>query len=310
MSNILCLLSIFIGLSNCTYSWVTVVLVDFQLRDKCAQFWNEHQNCQNPSLRVIADLGDNRIASASWPINSKLIQEQRLFFTTQWSTKIDKILVSSQIEGENLLNPFGLMPKCDHGYASMVFDEKLILKPGQTMKTRVAHIDSQCFNARFLIRIDDECPHCPKQIQTPIENEQGFMQTLELKMKDYDLQTINMVLLIACLASITVLLILCQFVYGRKSNSSTSDIIFQHPQKPIAVTNQSAKLAKLRRIPTFTSSRYEDIIDETNVTYGYRLKSQTVSKIGFDVSHYENEEYNYDSISTTSTDSTGYSNDF
>ncbi|CAB3401346.1 unnamed protein product [Caenorhabditis bovis] len=282
------ILAIVASCSATTPNWLTVVLVDFELREQCAEYWNSHQNCVNPSLRVHATMGVQRFTSVAWPITKNLLDNEKKFFTSQWNDEIDSLLISAQIEGENALNPFGLSPKCDHAFTSMVFnktDEEAIKPSGKTVMTRAVYVRSQCFNAKLLIRIDDKCAHCPKQISVAKRRE-GFLFEVEQAIQGYNIYYINIFLASICLLSLILFFISLEYICLKKSK--VLHVIPRTPNNTTNFTNDntttvafSPKIANIRRITTLISAKQNDDYSEIEAgpIYKYQLNTQKVQRV-------------------------------
>ncbi|KAF1762327.1 hypothetical protein GCK72_010589 [Caenorhabditis remanei] len=162
------LASIFTIVSGNDQFWVTSVLTEFKVRDQCAAFWNQSQACSNPSLRISTNINQpTQFASRAWQIQEILNSTGNPTFISQWHGSIDSIRVSVQVEGSNPLNPFGLVAKCDEGFHPKVVFNQSSIDVMERLSTRVVVINSQCFTAKVLLKVDTECPYCPPPTTTP-----------------------------------------------------------------------------------------------------------------------------------------------
>ncbi|CAL2036249.1 unnamed protein product [Caenorhabditis brenneri] len=146
--------------------WLTTVITEFKVRDQCADFWSQSQACPAPLLRISTDINTpTQFASRAWPL-SDIVNSTRPSFVSQWHGAIETVRVTAQIEGSNPLNPFGLVAKCDEGFHPKVIFNQSSANIMERLSTRVILINSQCFNAKVLLKVDNECPYCPPPTTT------------------------------------------------------------------------------------------------------------------------------------------------
>lgn len=165
-STTILLFTLFTLVSSSDQLWLTTVITEFKVRDQCADFWSHSQACPTPLLRISTDINTpTQFASRAWPL-SDIVNSTRPSFVSQWHGAIETVRVTAQIEGSNPLNPFGLVAKCDEGRHPKVIFNQSSDNIMERLSTRVIVINSQCFNAKILMKVDNECPYCPPPTTT------------------------------------------------------------------------------------------------------------------------------------------------
>ncbi|CAI2348172.1 unnamed protein product [Caenorhabditis sp. 36 PRJEB53466] len=147
--------------------WLTTVVSDFKVRDQCAVFWNETHSCPSPLLRISTDINQpTQFVSRAWPMRDVLASTEKPSFISQWHGSLESVRVIAQIEGSSPVNPFGLVAKCDQGFhPSIVFNQSSV-NVMETLSVRIIVIESQCFTAKVLVKVDKKCPYCPPPTTT------------------------------------------------------------------------------------------------------------------------------------------------
>ncbi|UMM22362.1 hypothetical protein L5515_003614 [Caenorhabditis briggsae] len=194
--------------------WVTTVLSEFKVRDQCAEFWSQSSACSTPLVRISTNINQpTQFASRTWKINDTRNSTEIPSFISQWHGSAGSIRVSMQIEGSNPLNPFGLVAKCDEGFHPKVLFNHTSDNVMERLSTRVVSINSQCFTAKVLLKVDTVCPYCPTTT-TPLPTTfaaDSFMYTHRL--------SIMVILLLITFTTVSVTIFMCtlnRFIQRRR----------------------------------------------------------------------------------------------